>query len=815
MSKRMSDQLIPAEAKITRWFTTKARNEPHESIKEGKPKETVVNEKATEIVVPNPSTSMLKQTTTVVAENPGASIKLLTEPNQPRNLKFPARSFGKQNFKRSFQPSWFDKFKWLHYDVDSDSAFCFTCTKALQHNIISSTKGEIAFTATGFQNWKKALAKDKGFHKHESSECHREAAARLCNIPSSVKGCVGELISTKHALEKYHSRRILLKILRNVRYLARQALPLRGDWRKNQKSEADSNIYQLLQLRCDEDPSIVEWLRKKTNKFTSADIQNEMLEIMALRILREIAQNVQNSTIYTIMADESADVSNKEQLVFCIRWVDDELVVHEDFIGMHPMQGTSADQIAFIIKDVLLRMNLRLEDARGQCYDGAAAMAGAKTGVATQIKSINGKCLYTHCYGHALNLAVGDSIKSVECLKGVFEVVHEICKLIKKSPKRNTKLDDMRKQSRNDSKGIHALCPTRWTVRGEALESVLNSYVELMNLWDWSIDTLHDTEMKARVRGVQANMPTFDFLYGCCLGILLLKQTDNLSRTLQDPKISAAEGNAIAQDVIKTLSKDRNDNAYNLFWERVCKKQNELNVNDPSLPRKRRLPRRLEDGSAEMYYFPFSPKDHYRQIYFQTLDAAMNCIKERFDQPDFKMYVNLQELFLKAIRDQSWENELTQVCSIYNGDVERYSLEAQLPLLRPAAIALEFELKNFTVYDLIKLFQALDYSRKIAMSEVIKAAKILLVMPATNAISERSFSAMKRVKTYLRSTTTDNRMNHLMLLHVQKERVDNTSLIDVAHEFVERVDSRKQVFGQFSNRDLCIKIDVAHKSTQT
>ncbi len=138
--------------------------------------------------------------------------------------------------------------------------------------------------------------------------------------------------------------------------------------------------------------------------------------------------------IYTIMADESADVSNKEQLVFCIRWVDDELIVHKDFIGMHPMQGTSADQIVFIIKDVLLRMNLRLEDARGQCYDGAAAMAGAKTGVATQIKAINGKCLYTHCYGHALNLAVGDSIKSVECLKGVFEVVREICKLIKKSP---------------------------------------------------------------------------------------------------------------------------------------------------------------------------------------------------------------------------------------------------------------------------------------------------------------------------------------------------------------------------------------------
>ena len=164
------------------------------------------------------------------------------------------------------------------------------------------------------------------------------------------------------------------------------------------------------------------------------------------------------------MAVESADISNKEQLVFCIGSVDDDLVVHEDFIGMHPLQGTGADQIMFIIKDILLRMNLRLGDTRGQCYDGAEAIAGAKTGVATQIKAINVKCLYTHCYRHALNLAVGDSVKSVECLKGVFEVIRKICRLIKKSPKRNTMLDDMRKQSKNDSKGIHALCPTRWTV---------------------------------------------------------------------------------------------------------------------------------------------------------------------------------------------------------------------------------------------------------------------------------------------------------------------------------------------------------------
>ena len=118
-------------------------------------------------------------------------------------------------------------------------------------------------------------------------------------------------------------------------------------------------------------------------------------------------------------------------------------------------------------------MNLRIEDARGQCYDGAPSMKGANTGVTAQFKSLNGKMWYVQCYGHALNLVVKDSCIKVKCLKETFEAVREISLLVKKSPKRNTKLDEIRNHSKNDAKSIHTFCPTRWTVRGETLESVL------------------------------------------------------------------------------------------------------------------------------------------------------------------------------------------------------------------------------------------------------------------------------------------------------------------------------------------------------
>ena len=70
-------------------------------------------------------------------------------------------------------------------------------------------------------------------------------------------------------------------------------------------------------------------------------------------------------------------------------------------------------------------------------------------------------------------------------------------------------------------------------------------------------------------------------------------------------------------------------------------------------------------------------------------------------------------------------------------------------------------------------------------------------MPATNAVSERWFSALKRVKTYLRSTTTYKRLNHLMLLHVYKDRTDTIDIKNnVCNEFVFK-DNRKQISGHF------------------
>jgi len=173
---------------------------------------------------------------------------------------------------------------------------------------------------------------------------------------------------------------LFLKILASIHFLVRQGLALRGD-----DTEDNSNFIQLLKLQGEDDPKLSEWFKKKYNKYTSAEVQNEMLQVIALQLLRDISRNLHSASFYTIMVDETTDVFNHEPVVICLRWVDECFSVHKEFIGLYFIEKISADSLVQVIKDFLLRMNLTLSKARGQCYDGAANMSEAKSGVAKQL----------------------------------------------------------------------------------------------------------------------------------------------------------------------------------------------------------------------------------------------------------------------------------------------------------------------------------------------------------------------------------------------------------------------------------------------
>lgn len=257
-------------------------------------------------------------------------------------------------------------------------------------------------------------------------------------------------------------------------------------------------------------------------------MQNKMLKVMALQILREVASSIRRATL-SIMADETTDMSNREQLVICLQWVDDDLVPHEDFIGMQKVERIDAATIKSVILDVLVRMNLPMQKCSGQCYDGCSPMAGNKGGVATIIK--------------ALSLACADTVKQCKVVKEALETTHEISKVVKCSPKRDVQLETLKKNvdDEDPAGNIRRLCPTCWTVHAKSMQSIVANYEKLKELWEWLLEVYKVSEPKIRIEGVKSRMKNFNFFFGLTLGAQILKHADSLSGMLQIRDLLACE----------------------------------------------------------------------------------------------------------------------------------------------------------------------------------------------------------------------------------------------------------------------------------
>ena len=75
---------------------------------------------------------------------------------------------------------------------------------------------------------------------------------------------------------------------------------------------------------------------------------------MALKVLRDVVSCICTSSCYSIVADETTDVSNEEQLTAVLRWVDSDFSVHEEFVGLHAVPSNSSDILVYAIKDILI-----------------------------------------------------------------------------------------------------------------------------------------------------------------------------------------------------------------------------------------------------------------------------------------------------------------------------------------------------------------------------------------------------------------------------------------------------------------------------
>ena len=242
----------------------------------------------------------------------------------PKEFIFPKTKIGSRN-RSCGQHKWFNDYLWLHYDLDKNKVFCVYCMKHSSKLTTEKNKNP-AFITAGFKSWHKAL---ECFKDHQNSKRHRGAATFEVIVPSCSDPST--MMSEQLTKSRAEERQYLKALMECIQFPARQGLPLRGS------DHIDDNVTQLLLLRSKDNPTILKKVLSVTGannrKFTHQDYQNELLNLMANEVLRTKLNAIKQSKFYSTMCDEYTDVTNKEQLSFRLRWIDENLCAREDFLG--------------------------------------------------------------------------------------------------------------------------------------------------------------------------------------------------------------------------------------------------------------------------------------------------------------------------------------------------------------------------------------------------------------------------------------------------------------------------------------------------
>uniref|UniRef100_A0A2N9H031 TTF-type domain-containing protein n=1 Tax=Fagus sylvatica TaxID=28930 RepID=A0A2N9H031_FAGSY len=178
-------------------------------------------------------------------------------------------------------------------------------------------------------------------------------------------------------------------------------------------------------------------------KYTSPDIQKEILNILAIRVRNKIREEIGDAK-FCILVDEALDESNKEQMAIVLRFVNRDGFVQERFFDVVGVDETSAKTLKKGICNVLTHHNLQVENMRGQGYDGASNMRGVWNGLQALFLKNCPYAYYEHCFAHQLQLALVAAAKDVPDVWKFFSKLNSIVNLVGVSPKRHMELKNIK-----------------------------------------------------------------------------------------------------------------------------------------------------------------------------------------------------------------------------------------------------------------------------------------------------------------------------------------------------------------------------------
>ncbi|XP_025108809.1 zinc finger MYM-type protein 1-like [Pomacea canaliculata] len=206
-------------------------------------------------------------------------------------------------------------------------------------------------------------------------------------------------ISTQYESQQKQNLASFMNELKSLVFLLRQALPIRGH------DDDEGNLHRCLKICFSEH----KWT--EDGRYLSPEIVNEH------STLRSVLADIRPANWFAILADETRDISNREQLVICIRWVTEQYEVLEEPVGLLQLDNSSAVTIFSALKDCVIRLNIPVEKCRGQAYDGASTFQGYTSWVAKRFRDEVPSAISVHCLAHSVNLVLQETAKRSRLLE--------------------------------------------------------------------------------------------------------------------------------------------------------------------------------------------------------------------------------------------------------------------------------------------------------------------------------------------------------------------------------------------------------------
>lgn len=707
-------------------------------------------------------TPSISQTSSTAEQSKSLSINPLECPVQP-NIDFP-----KTNGRR-FTARYYDIHEWIEYSKAEDAVYCFPCRHFnAQYSVRpGEAAGSRTFIDKGFRKWKDASALLK---QHELGERHKASMTSWAEFKSrsSQQKSVSSLLDSQRSGNIEENRKHIKVLLKATGFLGRQGLAFRGH-DESENSQNRGNFLELLNTMTEDDPDIKDKLNRRYGHYCSPEYQNDLIDVYSARLLKSIITKAKQAKYFSIMADETKDMSKSELLAILIRYVDaEETKINERAIGLHHLKDCSAESIANAITSMLSDQGLDIKHCVGQCYDGANVMRGWVSGVQARIKDLAPHATYFHCHAHRLNLVLVHVLGNDEEVKDFFSTVQTLYHFISNSATRHELFVEIQQRMNKPVLNLERTVPTRWFYWFNAVMKVLKTYQAILGVLD------EGKKDRAESIGIKAQIMQENFIFLLCTMEKILGITYCLSQQLQAEELDLAAAVHLIKSTEEELKKSKTDATYLEVLEKAKSLAASSGIVWGEQKRTKTVPHRFADS---VIMSTIGKKDtETKGMYFKIVDSILMEYNRRFSGNEglFSATDGFKKENTAFMTEEKFQPLIENYESFLNGEL----LQLQLPLARNHLRSCDGD----SVLSLLESLRVLP----VAYSEVIKLLQIFATLPITTAGNERIFSVLKRVKGYLRSSTGDERLSSLMLMAIEREEMKKIPLDQLVDDFAAR-----------------------------